>query len=131
MSDPRSDPYFNARRALTQLEAFVQQSRHTAMDRAAVIQAFEFTFETFWKAFKKIVEAQGQAAPFPRTAIAGAFQLGVIVDEDTWLNMIRDRNQTSHVYNEEVSQAIYTNITSHYLQAFQHAIGRHPTPAPS
>ena len=90
------------------------------MDRAAVIQAFEFTFETFWQAFKKVVEAEGQAAPFPRAAIAGAFQLGVIDDEDTWLDMIRDRNQTSHTYNENVSQTIYANIRSHYVKAFQH-----------
>ena len=89
------------------------------MDRAAVIQAFEFTFETFWKAFKKVVEAQGQVAPFPRAAIAGAFQLGVITDENTWLDMIRDRNQTSHVYNEEVSTRIYANIISRYVKAFQ------------
>lgn len=89
------------------------------MDRAAVIQAFEFTFETFWKAFQKLVEAQGEKAPFPRAAIAGAFQLGVIADQDTWLDMMRDRNQTSHVYNEDVSKAIYANITSRYLKAFQ------------
>jgi len=119
MSDPRVDPYVNARRALSQLEAFVQQSRHSDMDRAAVIQAFEFTFETFWRAFKKVVEEQGQAAPFPRTAIAGAFQLGLIDDEDTWLDMIQDRNQTSHIYNENISKAIYANITSRYVKAFQ------------
>ena len=119
MSDPRIDPYVNARRALSQLESFVHQSRHNDMDRAAVIQAFEFTFETFWKAFKKIVEGQGQAAPFPGTAIAGAFQLGLIEDEDTWLDMIRDRNQTSHVYHEAVSKAIYANITFRYVKAFQ------------
>ncbi len=89
------------------------------MDRAAVIQAFEFTFETFWKAFQKIVEAQGGKAPFPRAAIAGAFQLGVIDHQDTWLDMMRDRNRTSHVYNENVSKAIYANITSRYLKAFQ------------
>ena len=128
MSDPRRDPYFNARRALAQLEAFIQQSRHNEMDRAAVIQAFEFTFEAFWKSLKKMVEAQGQLAPFPRTAIAGAFQLGLITDEDTWLDMIRDRNQTSHVYNEEVSRAIYTNITSRYVKAFQQSIRSTPTP---
>lgn len=126
MSDPRSDPYFNARRALGQLEKFVQQSRHTDMDRAAVIQAFEFTFETFWKAFKKRVEDQGQAAPFPRSAIAGAFQLGYITDEGTWLDMIRDRSQTSHIYNEAVSQAIYANIVSRYVTAFRHVETHHP-----
>ena len=119
MSDPRVDPYVNARRALAQLESFVQQSRHSGMDRAAVIQAFACTFETFWKAFEKIVEGQGQVAPFPRTAIAGAFQLGLIDDENTWLDMIRDRNQTSHVYNENISKAIYANITFSYVKAFQ------------
>ena len=119
MSDPRTDPYFNARRALAQLETFAQQSRGNDMDRAAVIQAFEFTFETFWKAFKKVVEQEGGAAPFPRSAIAGAFQLGIIDDDTTWLDMIRDRNQTSHVYNEQVSKAIYANITSRYVKAFQ------------
>ena len=109
MSDPRTDPYFNARRALAQLETFAQQSRGNDMDRAAVIQAFEFTFETFWKAFKKIVEQEGEAAPFPRSAIAGAFQLGIISNETTWLDMIRDRNQTSHVYNEAISKRLLAN----------------------
>ena len=35
-------PYFNARLALAQLEAFIQQSRGNDMDRAAVIQACDY-----------------------------------------------------------------------------------------
>ena len=91
MSDPRTDPYFNARRALAQLETFAQQSRGSDMDRAAVIQAFEFTFETFWKAFKKIVEQEGEAAPFPRSAIAGALEM-----IDRAPNMAMRRLQSRH-----------------------------------
>jgi hypothetical protein len=36
----------------------------------------------------------------------------------------RDRNQTSRVYNENDSKAIYTNITSRHVKAFQNVASK-------
>ena len=50
----------------------------------------------------------------PRLAMAAAFQLGLIQDEATWLRMIKDRNLTSHVYNEKTANAIHDRVVQIY-----------------
>jgi nucleotidyltransferase substrate binding protein (TIGR01987 family) len=120
--NPLNKSLENCRKAFAQLEEFAAASKGSRMDRAAVIQAFEFTYETFWHAFKKLVEQQGQTAAFPRMAIAGAFQMKLIADEALWLDMIADRNKTSHTYNDELSKKIYEAVVSRYLPAFKSAL---------
>jgi hypothetical protein len=59
----------NARAALQQLQSFLSTPVLDDRDRAGVIQAFEFTFETVWKLFKHIAEAEGLEAPSPKRAL--------------------------------------------------------------
>jgi hypothetical protein len=37
------------------------------------------------------------------------------MDEDIFLDMLEDRNRTSHIYSEEVSRQIFTRIKKDYL----------------
>jgi nucleotidyltransferase substrate binding protein (TIGR01987 family) len=39
-----------------------------------------------------------------------AFRAGWLADEAAWLQMLRDRNETSHTYNEAVARRIYANV---------------------
>ncbi|UUI04889.1 nucleotidyltransferase substrate binding protein [Oceanobacillus jeddahense] len=34
--------------------------------------------------------------------------------EQSWLQMLRDRNETSHVYDEEKARYIYENIVGYF-----------------
>jgi nucleotidyltransferase substrate binding protein (TIGR01987 family) len=80
----------------------------------ATIQRFEFCFELFWKNFKNFAEAEGKEVLSPKQALAVAFQLKWISDEDVWLSMLNDRNLTSHTYKKQHADRIYQNILKYY-----------------
>ena len=41
----------------------------------------------------------------------------MIGDEQVFLDMLDDRNQTSHIYSEELSKEIFDRIKKNYLSA--------------
>ena len=91
--------------------------------RDALIQRFEFTYETAWKALKRYLEELGiPDRNSPREVIKEAYTQKLIVDETLWLQMIRDRNLTSHLYQEQLAREIAERITNLYEPVFQHLI---------
>ena len=48
----------------------------------------------------------------------GAFRVGLIEDGESWMDMIKDRNQTVHTYNEATAEAIITNIQTRFFALF-------------
>lgn len=75
-----------------------------------VIQRFEFTFELAWKTLKAVLEFQGVEASTPRAAVKEGFQAKILADGDGWIDMLEDRNKTSHIYNEKQAKIIYEKI---------------------
>ena len=101
-------------KALQALEQIVNKPMET--DRSnidASIQRFEFSIELFWKVLKKIIESQGGKASFPKEVFGQAYEAELIDDEKMWLQMLNDRNQTLHTYDEELANRIYENIKSY------------------
>jgi nucleotidyltransferase substrate binding protein (TIGR01987 family) len=91
-------------------------------DRAGVIQAFEFTFEAVWKLLKHLAEGEGLTAESPKRALISAFKMGVVKDETLWLEMLRDRNLTSHTYHLGVADRIFSAIRDHYVAALEQTV---------
>jgi nucleotidyltransferase substrate binding protein (TIGR01987 family) len=75
--------------------------------RDAAIQRFEYNFDLAWKAIKRFAEKQGLGANSPREALKTAFKLALIKDESLWLDMLNDRNRTTHTYNQKVAEEIF------------------------
>ena len=73
-------------------------------------RCFAFTIDVFWKALKRLLEAEGIQAATPREAMRRAFQAGWIDDEAAWLDMLQNRNPTSHTYNEALAGQVYDAI---------------------
>lgn len=82
--------------------------------RDGVNHRFKFTIELYWKTLKKILAYEKQATTAPRDVLEKAFQLSFIDDEKAWLQMLDDRNNTSHTYDEQIAQRIFHNIKKHY-----------------
>jgi nucleotidyltransferase substrate binding protein (TIGR01987 family) len=103
-------------KALSKLHEFTAAPIVDDRDRAGVIQAFEFTFEQCWKTFQRIAQSQGIAATSPRQALEAALRLGLIhmADESDWLDMLRDRNMTSHLYQETIALEIAQRVLERY-----------------
>ena len=86
------------------------------LGKDGVIQRFEFTFELLWKTLKIFLEYEGINIKSPRESLKEAFRVGFIEDEETCLDMFEDRNLTSHIYDEKLSDEIYKRIKSRYVQ---------------
>lgn len=116
----------NFRKALAKLEEFTSDPVSSERDRAGVIQGFEFTFEQCWKTFQKIAHQEGLEANSPRQSLKVALQLGIIEanDEENWLQMMQDRNLTSHLYQENLAELICQRIINSHLSLLQGALKR-------
>ena len=78
------------------------------------IQRFEFTFELFWKAVRRLLARQGIEANSPKAVLQQAYRLGWLNDEERWLDLLKDRNLTSHTYQEPLALEIYHRIPLHH-----------------
>lgn len=113
---------FNAQKALSQLETFLLRQPHDDLVRAAVIQAFEFTFEAFWKLLQKMAADEGVTAHSPKSALSFGYHQGLCADEAVWLAMLRDRNLTVHTYNELLAAKIFAAVANTYISSFRVAL---------
>jgi nucleotidyltransferase substrate binding protein (TIGR01987 family) len=84
------------------------------LDKDGVMQRFEFTFELLWKALKLYLQHQGIIVKTPRDSLVEAFRIGLIDDEKIFLDMLEDKNNTSHIYDEETSEKIFSRIKKNY-----------------
>ncbi len=113
--------FANLTRALQRFEeALAEPTDAKRMMVDASIQRFEFTFEIFWKTLKHLLAAKGKQAVLPRDVLSEAYMAGWLDQEKLWLDMLEDRNQTSHTYKESKAQEIYLRLPA-YLNAMQEA----------
>ncbi len=87
-----------------------------------VIQRFEFTFELLWKTFKIYLENQGIITRSPRESFKEAFRINLIEDEELFLDMLKDRNDTTHIYDKETAESIFNRIKSNYIPAIKRVL---------
>jgi len=110
----------NYSRALAQLRKFIAQENLNELEEQGLIQAFEYTHELAWNVLKDYLQAQGhQTIHGSRDATREAFKLDIIADGETWMAMIKDRNQTSHTYNEDTAHRISSNIKTKFFACFE------------
>jgi nucleotidyltransferase substrate binding protein (TIGR01987 family) len=104
--------------AITTLECGVLEAK-SELEKDGVIQRFEFTFELLWKAYKVILFEKGVKAKTPKDSLQEAFRVGYIEDEQAVLNMLDDRNLTSHIYSKKESEKIFQNIKQGHLPSLK------------
>jgi nucleotidyltransferase substrate binding protein (TIGR01987 family) len=108
--------------ALQQLEAAVQLSQQRALselEKQGLIQVFEFTHELGWNVLKDYLKYQGITGLIgSRDTCREAFQKNLIYDGEAWMDMIKSRNLTSHIYQKKVADSIISNIVKKYYKCF-------------
>lgn len=111
---------------LKSLKDFVQEPISNERDKAGIIQAFEYTFEQCWKALQQEASTQGVTVGSPKAAFSFAMQSGFIEqkNERLWLEMLEDRNLTSHTYKKELADQVIARIMNQYLEAFTELLRR-------
>lgn len=98
--------------------------------RDSVIQRFEFTYELTHKTLQEFMKYEGITLEnsFPRTIYKKAYVNGLLEDEKLWLQLLEDRNKTSHMYSESLANEIANNIQGRYVEAIGklvEIIGKH------
>ncbi|MBU0694088.1 MAG: nucleotidyltransferase substrate binding protein [Candidatus Omnitrophica bacterium] len=94
-------------------------SAESELEKDGVIQRFEFTFELLWKSLKVFLKENGIEVRTPRESLKEAFRIGWIREEKVFLDMLEDRNKTSHIYDQETAQEIFERIKERYFQAIE------------
>lgn len=115
------DPLINFRKTLSQLKAYVSLPITNDRDRAGIIQAFEFTFEQAWKAIQKKATLLGLEVGSPKKSFSVAMEnFWIPIEEESkWLQLIKDRNLTSHTYHEDIAKEVLDRITANYIPMFE------------
>lgn len=104
----------NLAKALTRLEEALKVGRDNSLYIDGTIQRFEFTIELYWKTLRRLLEDEGIVTKTPRETLKQAYAVGWLKNEEAWLQMLKDRNETSHIYNEKMAQNIYENIEGYF-----------------
>ena len=111
--------FSNYKKALAQLTKFIDQDELNELEKQGLIKAFEYTHELAWNLLKDYLQDQGiQNITGSKDSVREAFKVGLIEDGESWMDMIKDRNQTVHTYNESTAEAIATNIQTRFFALF-------------
>lgn len=89
-----------------------------------MIRQFNLTFELAWKALQEIMKmhgVEGASAGSPREVLQLAYKIGFINDSEVWLLMLKKRNTSVHIYNEDEVDGMITLIHDRFIPAF-HAL---------
>lgn len=85
----------------------------------AVIQSFEIIFELSWKLMKDYLFLQGIELYTPREVIKESFSINFLEDGQLWIDMLADRNASSHEYSNEKIFIILEKISNIYFTEFK------------
>jgi nucleotidyltransferase substrate binding protein (TIGR01987 family) len=111
--------FANFSKALGQLAKFIEKGQLNELEKQGLIQAFEYTYELAWNTIKDYFEDQGETTIYgSRDAFRLAFRRGLIENGKTWMDMIKSRTLTTHTYNEEIAEAIVSEIVNSYFEEF-------------
>lgn len=116
----RFDNYSKAFNELKESLELANDRPLTKLEKQGVIQGFEYTHELAWNLLKDYLELQGHVGLIgSRDTTREAFKRGLVDDGETWMEMIKSRNLTSHAYDKETAELIYTAIRSRFFPEFQ------------
>ena len=104
-------------RAVGQLKAAVAKVEYTELERAGLIQVFEYTFELGWKLMQDYCKELGYVVNSPRESIQNAVVAGLITEADgyEWVDALKQRNLLSHTYDEQRSLDAEVLIKQRYF----------------
>ncbi len=94
------------------------------LERDGTIKRFEFTFEVFWKMLKINLDYYGVDCNSPKICIKEAFRNKLIDDGEIFLDMLEDRNKTTHIYDDETAAQIFERIKIVYVKAIEKFISK-------
>ena len=110
----------NFKKALGRFEEAVKANSQDRLAQEGLIQRFEYTFELAWKCLQDLLQERGlEEIRGPKPVLQQAFQDGLVQDGVLWMEMLRARNETSHLYDEKTFLEIYNQSQNTFLKPLQ------------
>lgn len=109
--------FINFEKAYLRLHESLRKGTFSDLEKAGIVQYYEFTFELAWKTLKDYLQDKGVDVKYPRDTIKEAFSTGVIENGDLWLEMLEKRNLMSHTYDEYEANQAFELIRSDFIGA--------------
>lgn len=115
----RLQNYLKAFQTLAEASTLADTRPLSKLEQQGLIKGFEFTHELAWNVLKDYLEEQGFVGLIgSKNASREAFKNGLIDDGQTWMDMIKARNLTSHTYNTDVAERLGQDILTCFYPAF-------------
>jgi nucleotidyltransferase substrate binding protein (TIGR01987 family) len=112
--------YAKALDSLRRGVALAGERELSELEKQGLIQGFEYTHELAWKVLKDYLEAQGFVGLIgSKNATREAFRNGLLPDGEAWMDMIKARNLTSHLYDVVLADAVANDILTRFFPAFE------------
>ena len=89
--------------------------------RTGIIWQFNLTLELAWKALQEILKLHGAACAetgSPREILQLGYKLGFLNDSAVWLLMLKKRNVSVHIYNEDDIDEMILLVRDSFIPAF-------------
>jgi nucleotidyltransferase substrate binding protein (TIGR01987 family) len=84
---------------------------------AGWIHIFDLVFELSWKTLRDYMVAQweSESMNFTREVLTIGLARGLITDGDIWIEMLADRNTSTHEYDEAAAEEVIRHIQQTYI----------------
>lgn len=108
--------------ALETLKQAKDQDLENEFVQGGVISKFSLQFDRSWKLMKELLKYEGDktaATGSPREIIKAAYAYYDWMDEEIWLQMLRDRNDTAHIYDAALAKRLVATIIDRYIPEFE------------
>lgn len=113
--EQRLDSYHKALARLAEIVGASKKRALNEFERDGLVQRFEFTHELSWKLMKAYAGYQGfDGIGGSRDATRKAFEMSLISDGQSWMDMIKSRNETSHNYDGSMADDVVDSIINRF-----------------
>lgn len=90
----------------------------------SAIQRFEYTFELAWKYMNSRLKDEGISTYGVKNVIREAAKLGLIREVDKWFEFALARNESAHIYREEIAKRVYKVASGDFTDYVEKLLSR-------
>ena len=104
----------------------LQKAEHEDLENefiiSGIINKFFRQFALSWKVLKELLRYEGKSAAnsgSPREILKAAYEVYDFIDEDIWLDMLKSRNDMTHIYDGNAAKKLVCIILHRYIPEFE------------
>ena len=88
---------------------------------SGIIDKFFIQFELSWKVLKELLRYEGSRearSGSPREILKAAYSVYDFINEHVWIEMLKSRNDMTHIYDGEAAKRLVNIILQKYIPEF-------------